>query len=43
MSLMGKRINWVLDVDIKGFFDTLDHHWLMAFVKHRMADKRPWV
>ncbi|VAW76146.1 Retron-type RNA-directed DNA polymerase [hydrothermal vent metagenome] len=40
MSLMGKRINWVLDIDIKGFFDSLDHHWLNAFLKHRIADKR---
>jgi len=40
MSLMGKRINWVLDIDIKGFFDSLDHHWLNAFLTHPIADKR---
>ena len=39
-GLMGKRVNWVLDADIRGFFDTLDHEWLMKFVAHRIADRR---
>ena len=34
------RVNWVLDADIKGFFDNLDHGWLMKFVAHRIGDER---
>lgn len=40
VGLMRKRVNWVLDADIRGFFDTLDHEWLMKFVAHRIADRR---
>lgn len=35
-----RSVNWVLDADIQGFFDTLDHGWLMKFVEHRVADQR---
>jgi len=35
-----KRVNWVLDADIKKFFDTMDHDWLMRFLQHRIGDKR---
>src|ERR687888_141164 len=34
------RVNWVLDADIRGFFDTIDHGWLQRFLEHRIADKR---
>jgi len=34
------KVNWVLDADIRGFFDTLDHGWLVKFVEHRIADRR---
>lgn len=40
VGLMGKKVNWVLDADIRGFFDTLDHEWLMKFLEHRIADRR---
>lgn len=33
------KISWVLDADIKSFFDSMDHEWLLKFVKHRIADK----
>jgi len=33
-----KKVNYVVDVDIKGFFDNVDHEWLMKFVEHRIAD-----
>lgn len=33
-------IRWVLDADIKGFFDTIDHSWMMRFIEHRIADRR---
>jgi RNA-directed DNA polymerase len=35
-----KKVNWVLDIDIRGFFDTIDHGWLVKFVEHRVADRR---
>jgi group II intron reverse transcriptase/maturase len=35
-----KRVNWVLDADIRGFFDTLNHEWLVRFLEHRVADRR---
>jgi retron-type reverse transcriptase len=35
-----KKVNWLLDADIRGFFDTLNHEWLIKFVEHRIADKR---
>ena len=35
-----KKVNWVLDADIREFFTNLDHHWLMRFLEHRIADKR---
>jgi group II intron reverse transcriptase/maturase len=33
-------VNWILDADLKSFFDTVDHEWLMRFVEHRVADGR---
>ncbi len=39
-GIMTRRVDWVLDADIKSFFDTLDHTWLMRFVEHRVADRR---
>ena len=33
-------INWVVDADIKGFFDSVDHEWMMKFLGHRIGDKR---
>ena len=35
-----RKVNWVLDADIRGFFDTLNHEWLVRFVEHRVADRR---
>jgi len=35
-----KKINWVLDADIREFFTNLDHHWLTKFLEHRIADQR---
>jgi group II intron reverse transcriptase/maturase len=35
-----KKVNWVLDADIRGFFDTLNHEWLIRFLEHRVADRR---
>lgn len=40
VGITQKKVNWIVDADIKGFFDTLDHEWLMKFVEHRVADPR---
>jgi group II intron reverse transcriptase/maturase len=40
VGLVRKRVSWVLDADIRGFFDTLDHGWLLTFLEHRIADPR---
>jgi RNA-directed DNA polymerase len=39
-GLLTKKVNWVLDVDIRGFFDAIDHGWLVKFIEHRIADRR---
>jgi RNA-directed DNA polymerase len=39
-GLLTKKVNWVLDVDIRAFFDTIDHGWLITFLEHRIADRR---
>ena len=35
-----RKVNWVLDADIRDFFAQLDQSWLMKFVEHRIADPR---
>ena len=35
-----KKVGWVLDADISGFFDAINHEWLIKFVEHRITDKR---
>ncbi len=40
VAVQTKRVNWVLDADIRSFFDTLDQSWLVKFVEHRVADRR---
>lgn len=40
MGIMGKKVNWVLDADIHGFFDAIDHEWMLRFLEHRIADRR---
>jgi len=39
-GIMTKKVGWVLDADIRGYFDAIDHQWLMKFIEHRIADKR---
>ena len=39
-GLLTRKVNWVLDVDIKRFFDGISHDWLLKFVEHRIADRR---
>ena len=40
VAIKGKRVNWILDADIKSFFDAVDHQWLLRFVRHRVGDER---
>jgi RNA-directed DNA polymerase len=39
-GILRKRVNWVLDADIRDFFTSLDHGWLKQFLEHRIADRR---
>ncbi|HKY31008.1 MAG TPA: group II intron reverse transcriptase/maturase [Candidatus Polarisedimenticolia bacterium] len=40
VGVMTRKVNWALDADIRSFFDTLSHGWLVKFVEHRVADRR---
>ena len=35
-----RKVNWILDADIAGFFDTVSHEWLSRFIEHRIGDQR---
>ncbi|MGH8566393.1 MAG: group II intron reverse transcriptase/maturase, partial [Gammaproteobacteria bacterium] len=39
-GILGKRVNWVLDADIRDYFTSLDQSWLLKFLEHRIADRR---
>jgi group II intron reverse transcriptase/maturase len=40
MGITHRKVNWVLDADIRGFFDNIDHEWMLTFLEHRIADRR---
>jgi len=40
VGIYRKKVSWVLDADIRGFFDAIDHEWLLRFVEHRIGDPR---
>jgi len=40
VAITSKRVNWILDADIEGFFDAIDHQWLVKFLEHRIGDRR---
>jgi len=40
VGLVRRPVNWVLDADIRSFFDRMSHEWTMRFVQHRVADNR---
>ena len=40
VGISTQRVRWVLDADIQGFFDNLDHEWLPRFLEHEIADRR---
>src|SRR5258708_27822379 len=35
-----RKVNWILDVDVRDFFGTVNHEWLVRFLKHRIGDER---
>src|SRR5438445_1801667 len=40
VGIVRKGVNWIVDADIRGFFDNMSHEWTMRFIQHRVADKR---
>jgi RNA-directed DNA polymerase len=40
VGLHRRRVNWVLDSDIRGFFDQISHEWAVKFIEHRVGDSR---
>ncbi len=40
VGITQKKVNWVLDLDVKSFFDRVGHDWMIQFVEHRIADQR---
>ena len=40
IGITRRKVNWVLDADIRGFFDAIDREWLVKFLEHRIADRR---
>src|SRR3982751_6456457 len=40
VGIQTKRVNWILDADIRTFFDRMSHEWILQFVEHRVADHR---
>ena len=39
-AIWNQKVNWVLDADVRSFFDAMVHDWAVTFVEHRIADKR---
>jgi group II intron reverse transcriptase/maturase len=35
-----RKVSWVLDADIRAFYDTIDHGWMQKFIEHKIADRR---
>jgi RNA-directed DNA polymerase len=40
VGILRRRVNWVLDADIGGFYDAIDHEWMLKFLERRIADRR---
>jgi len=39
LQISGRKVNFILDADIRSFFDSVDHRWLIRFLEHRVGDK----
>jgi RNA-directed DNA polymerase len=40
VGITRRKVNWILDADIRGFFDHVDHEWMIKFLEHRIGDRR---
>jgi group II intron reverse transcriptase/maturase len=40
VAIYRRKVNWILDADIRSFFDSLSHDWLARFLEHRIGDRR---
>jgi RNA-directed DNA polymerase len=40
VGITRRKVNWVLDLDIRAFFDRIEHSWMVKFVEHRIGDRR---
>src|SRR5208337_3622974 len=40
VGIASRRVNWIVDADIRSFFDSMSQDWLVRFVEHRIGDKR---
>jgi len=40
VGITRRKVNWVLDIDIRAFFDRIEHSWMLKFVEHRIGDRR---
>jgi RNA-directed DNA polymerase len=40
VGITSRKVNFILDADIRSFFDTVNHEWLIRFVEHRIGDRR---
>jgi group II intron reverse transcriptase/maturase len=40
VGITRKKVNWILDIDVRSFFDKVRHDWMIKFVEHRVGDKR---
>ena len=40
VAITSRKVNWILDADVEGFFDAIDHEWLIKFLEHRIGDRR---
>ena len=40
VGIMKRKVNWVFDADIRGYFDAISHEWLVKLIEHRIADRR---
>ena len=40
VGIVRSKVNWMLNIDIRGYFDAISHEWLVRFIEHRIADRR---
>ncbi len=39
-GIKARKVCWILDADIRSFYDTISHEWMIRFVEHRIGDRR---